>query len=867
MKRMGLLLSIILVVCQLGIVSGEPSKRFKGEVQANCGNVLLTWEAVPGAQEYDIYRQDDGQSNFERIVQLNTDRLYYKDTKNVVSDKKIKYYINATNDQSEELSRTPEMTAIPGCYDENECSTRLKFQVGNFMYWLNDKMEGPMDAAPEQTNGRVFLVIKYITTNIGAKLEWLASEKRVTITTKSKTIQLWIGKNIAKINGVESKIDSSNDKVAPYISGGRTMLPMRFVGDNLGAREIKWDGDTKTAIILMPKDCLQPDCYNLVVESFQNNVIIGVNSAGFRFTFDRAAIGGAEVAVGDFVTVCGSFELTGDGLSFIPRTGNKITLSHSSWVKGTVVSIDFNLNKISLKVCDGTTKTFSFGSESLISTLQKNFPVGLLVDGDKAITWKYIEREKICSNDDVLTVDLSITEVNCETGYIKGEVIGKTPPMVMTIAMPNKDWCSIKTGTCQKIGYYYDGMSNPIGEVATPIDCPCEFEVMLGKSEIKTSSGSNYTVEFKIKNTGKFEGVFEPYVITKDENKTQLKVSPQSETIPAGQISYFKATGEIDGDFEGEIELEVGAKCRGNSQSKTVRIIASTPVFQVSQASGNTDVPTDENVDLTFDVTNYGDGPITVTGMIDKTDFPGKLTVEPISKEIPDKNSRSFTITGVWNPNAKVGVKYTITYAAMCGKITKTGTVAITSTSPGPIITLVEGKGDAKGLTLLDGSIDWKHYTKSRVEVDWGDGIKEDVKGIPAIHTYKKKGEFKVKVTAFTKEGVNTSKDSTCYWDGPKPIINITDSDWNQPTFTLRGNIDWNTLQPGKLQVDWDDGTKETKSGFPISHAYKSTGVYIITMTAVASTGEEGTRLFMLILYSGLCGNRLSPKPYEVLAY
>lgn len=857
-KLLGIILVFALTVGFTGISSLQPVPTMKSYVHASCGSVLLTWNAVDGATGYDIYRMDEGQSLYSRLVQLNTEQLYYRDTKNAVSGKQIRYYISAVGESSGEIAKSPEMIALPDCFDESLCSMKLKFQVGNFMYWVNDKMDGPMSAAPEQTNGRVFLVIRYITDAIGAKLEWLQSEKKATIrTTTGKVIELWIGKNKAKIDGTEIKIDEKNDKVTPYISNGRTMLPFRFVGDNLGATEIKWDDATKMAMISLPKDCPEPDCYNLTVESFSDNIVTATNSAGFKFKFDRNMTGTGTVAIGETVRVCGMFDFKDDGVWINPRAGRKVDLSKFEWIRGYVDSVDQAKGQITIKQCDNSFASFSFKPDSGVGTLMKPTPVNLITVGKTAIGWKYIEMEKVCDREEPQTADVTVTEVDCDNGYFTCNVIGKLPVETMKIYMPTKEWCSIKKGICIKLAYYVDGLGHWVAASMKEIACPCDFEIITGKTEIKTTTGSAYLLEFKIKNTGEYEGEYEPFLINTEDFPGTIQVSPERLTIKPDSVGYFKISGTISGDFDGVYDFEIGTKCRENSQSKKLKVNVSPPVFQVSAVSGVTNVATDENINLNFDVTNYSEGPITITAMVESSDFPGRLTVEPLTKEIPEKNTRTFTITGVWNPNAKVGANFNITYSAMCGKVVKSNKTQVTSEAPGPIITLVEGKGDAKGLTLLDGSIDWKHYTKSRIEVDWGDGAKEDVKDIPAIHTYKKKGEFKVKVTAFTKEGVNTSKTSICYWEGPKPIIILDGGEWNQPNLTIRGKVDWNTLQQGKITVDWDDGTKETKSSFPLIHRYNGPGVYIIIITAIAQTGEEGSALFGLILRQGLMSQRI----------
>lgn len=56
-------------------------------------------------------------------------------------------------------------------------------------------------------------------------------------------IKMTIGENVGYVNGVANELDA-----APIIRGNRTMLPVRFVAENLGAA-VEWDGATSTATV------------------------------------------------------------------------------------------------------------------------------------------------------------------------------------------------------------------------------------------------------------------------------------------------------------------------------------------------------------------------------------------------------------------------------------------------------------------------------------------------------------------------------------------------------------------------------------------------------------------------------------------
>ncbi len=128
----------------------------------------------------------------------------------------------------------------------------LKLQIGNLNMLVNGK-EQEIDVPPQIIEGRTLLPIRWVAEPLGAEVGWNGVEKKVTVTLKSTTMELWIGKNIARVNGFDTQIDPNNPKVVPMIISGRTMLPVRFVAENLGC-EVLWDHLTKTVTIIYEFD-------------------------------------------------------------------------------------------------------------------------------------------------------------------------------------------------------------------------------------------------------------------------------------------------------------------------------------------------------------------------------------------------------------------------------------------------------------------------------------------------------------------------------------------------------------------------------------------------------------------------------------
>src|SRR5664280_2671528 len=105
-----------------------------------------------------------------------------------------------------------------------------------------------LDSPPVIKNGRTLVPIRAIIEALGGTVGGDATTKKATVTLGKKIIALWIGKDTATVNSVSTLIDSTNPKVVPLIISGKTMLPLRFVTENLGAT-VGWDQNTQTITI------------------------------------------------------------------------------------------------------------------------------------------------------------------------------------------------------------------------------------------------------------------------------------------------------------------------------------------------------------------------------------------------------------------------------------------------------------------------------------------------------------------------------------------------------------------------------------------------------------------------------------------
>lgn len=97
--------------------------------------------------------------------------------------------------------------------------------------------------APQQIQGRVMIPVRGVLEKLGAQVTWVGKTQEVVATNGKVDITLKIGSREARVNGKSVPLD-----VPAQVISGSTMVPLRFVGEAMGA-DIKWDGASRTVLI------------------------------------------------------------------------------------------------------------------------------------------------------------------------------------------------------------------------------------------------------------------------------------------------------------------------------------------------------------------------------------------------------------------------------------------------------------------------------------------------------------------------------------------------------------------------------------------------------------------------------------------
>ncbi|RLD15752.1 MAG: hypothetical protein DRI22_02075 [Caldiserica bacterium] len=217
--------------------------------------VSLSWTDNSDNEDGFKLERKQGSGPFSVIATLPPNTTTYTDT-GLTPETTYTYRVRAYNSygyspySNEVTVKTPNESPPPPPPIEQII---IRLYIGKTYYYVNDELL-EMDVAPIIREGRTLLPIRYVAEALGATVGWNGEEQKVTITFKGTTIELWIGKNTAKVNGEYKLIDPTNPNVKPIIiPPGRTMLPIRFIAENLGCK-VDWDPNLREVKITYPEE-------------------------------------------------------------------------------------------------------------------------------------------------------------------------------------------------------------------------------------------------------------------------------------------------------------------------------------------------------------------------------------------------------------------------------------------------------------------------------------------------------------------------------------------------------------------------------------------------------------------------------------
>ncbi len=255
----------------IGLLLAAPSDF--SAVALSDSEILLNWTVHAGDEEgFMIYR--DG----VLFASVDADKETYTDT-GLDAGVTYTYSVRSFNKTGKSDHSNKAVATTLSADDDSPSipagETVLLFSIDSPGYYVDGTLE-KLDTAPIIREGRTLLPIRYVAEPLGAEVGWNQAERKVTIILEETVIELWIGQNRARVNGMYLFIDEANHDVMPIIvPPGRTMLPLRFIAETLGC-QVDWGELTREVTVtygpkLDPKIIGEPpvlsgDCFNHVID-------------------------------------------------------------------------------------------------------------------------------------------------------------------------------------------------------------------------------------------------------------------------------------------------------------------------------------------------------------------------------------------------------------------------------------------------------------------------------------------------------------------------------------------------------------------------------------------------------------------------
>ena len=141
----------------------------------------------------------------------------------------------------------------------------LEFTIGDKNLYINEGAirKTELDAPIYIKDGRTMVPVRAISEAFDAEVLWDDAERKVTINAGNDKIELIISSNEAMVNGEIKQLD-----VAPEITDGRTMVPIRFVSEML-SKNVEYIGASSQILISDSLPAITVDGYPITIDDLR----------------------------------------------------------------------------------------------------------------------------------------------------------------------------------------------------------------------------------------------------------------------------------------------------------------------------------------------------------------------------------------------------------------------------------------------------------------------------------------------------------------------------------------------------------------------------------------------------------------------
>jgi plastocyanin len=162
------------------------------------------------------------------------------------------------------------------------------------------------DQPPIERSGRIFVPLRGVFERLGASVVY--DNGLINATGRGRTIQLHIGSTAATVNGQTTNLD-----VAPFLVGARTLVPLRFISESLGAN-VNYDGNSQTVTVAMAGAPATPPPPTATIVA-----VINIVASNWKFTPNTIAVAVGKPMTLRLTSTSGAHGIQSDALG-IPLT-------------------------------------------------------------------------------------------------------------------------------------------------------------------------------------------------------------------------------------------------------------------------------------------------------------------------------------------------------------------------------------------------------------------------------------------------------------------------------------------------------------------------------------------------------------------
>ncbi|MEZ4812681.1 MAG: copper amine oxidase N-terminal domain-containing protein [Caldisericia bacterium] len=812
MKKISIIIALILLVSIFNVgVSTQaayPQPSFVLNIYSECGKSMLTWEEVL-YESYDIYRQNnliktvDSTQVFidENVIEGDH---HYKIVANLPDNEKIKSITAKTNVR---------------CFGQNECNTEMKFILDNKFYWVNNTKKGPMPMAPLLAQGRTFLVIRYITDELGANISWDAALRKVIIVTfRGKVIELFIGKNTAIVNGIEILIDPEDETVVPVIQSGRTLLPLRFVSDQMGASEIIWDDAEKAITLRFDNEsiCIKQKVLLNVTET-NTDKIFAVDDYGNRYEINSKS---TESTNNSRILLDGTLLSISDNGAAIFDLISMEPINYEYVFKGRVENCEITDNRgvLSLDNCLEVKNYFFTPGLFGLENISKNTFIRIETNSDYYInSWSYVTNETHCGLESQSINQNELIQSN-KLWTIEGLNESEAPEILYCTENFDLDKLDLNNN-CFNITYERNWLGRNICTGVDKTECDCNISVTpITPVSATIYKDVKYEFKFIIKNHEKSEKEItldvDPGNIT-----GRIKINPTRVTMKPGEEIEAILSVNIEEKYSGSKKIDYYVFCEGISiiNSLDLSVISGSPRYKIEVPE---DIVLNNNtryVKIPFYITNDSFGSIFVRAVFNSSTSITDHEISPDFATIKPQETFKFIASGEMKFGRVMGQKIELYISTRINRETDTAIIPIYVDHSGrPKVDIWCNTND-DGTVTLNGAIDWDTFTRDSIIVHWGNNETETIESFPVTHKFENSGIYPISVVAKTKDAevfssalgfgycmANINEESENFFESIE--LEINENNPTQCKFSGQLSKNKSASRIRSIQINWGDG-------------------------------------------------------------